>query len=364
MANNLLDGDKTIEVARAKKVVECSKGSPECEGDAKVICRVRRDGDAPGVVTLVYNPKDIANELPIRRNSGPRDVGIRNVGPIPCQMCADDTLSNGRTVAMDALLYPAIRDQDDQTFRDNHEGNSKSQYLQQDMIRACIEWMGGSESGITAFYNLVNPNFNSECGTPYVLETAALRIVVTVSMNVYWFTNNCVRQEKTITANRTVSIEPKTFELPTIRGARVSYAGMAGTGVRYGIEYECPKHKAVLMCGTCYYTKDVGGFLQPNCYDPGQARVLASVVNRANQELFDKNGAPTRPFNDAKRIRDSIASEIEAELPAKVNSAALELIGRASTMATGGYIECTPVCGLGYELADRIEVEYRRIGRA
>jgi len=363
MADNLLRGDKTVEIARAKKVVDCSKGSPECEGP-NIICKVIRDGNAPGVATVVYNPEDIANGLPIRRNSGPRLIGITDVGPIPCQMCADNTLSNGRTVAMDNLLHPAIRDQDDQTFRNNHDGQSKAEYLQQDMLRACMEWMGGSESAIKAFYDLVNPNFNSQCGTPYIFETAALRIVITVSMNVYWFTNNCVRQEKTITANRTVSIGRRTFALDTLKGARVSYAGNRGKGVRYGIEYDCSQHKATLMCGTCYYTKDAGGFLQPNCFEPDGVRFLETVARRADADLFDKNGAPTRPFDDAKRTRDSIASEIEAELPAKVRSAALQLVETASTMAAGGYIDCTPVCGLGYELADDIEVEYRLIGNS
>lgn len=361
MGNNLLNGDKTITVPKAKKVVECSKGSPECESP-QIICKVKRDGPAPGTIDIIYNPKDIANGLPVRRKSGPSNVGIKNVGPIPCQICADSSLSNGRTAAMDALLYPAIRDQDDQTFRDNHEGLSKSEYLQQDMVRACLEWMGGSESGIGAFYNLA-PNLNRDCGEPYVLETGALRIVVTVSMNVYWFTNNCVRQEKTLTTKRTVSISSKSFEFYTIKGARVSFAGYGGNSNRYGIEYNCPKYKATLICGTCYYTKDVGGFLQPFCFDPSQAGVLEGLVARPNKpEMFDKAGNPFNPFTAAIQARDSIASEIDAELPAKINGAVQELIGEASAMGSSGYIGCTPVCGLGYQLDDSIDVQYIKIG--
>jgi hypothetical protein len=358
MTNNLLDGDKTLTIQRAKKVVECSRGTPQCD-DPHIKCKVKRDAVAPGQVTVIYNPRIIANGLPTSRVSGPRNLTSRRVGPVACQLCGDTSLSNARTRAMDALLAPALRDWSDERF-EQEKGLSKDVYLQNDMDKACKEWMAGTVNGLQAFYALVPGNFNNGCGQPYVLKTKSLRIKIGLTMNVYWFGNNCVRQERTLPANRILSIPPKTFRLPTIKGANVSFSGVQGRASRYGREYNCPGYKAEVFCGTCYFRRDDGGFGQPTCFDPADGVELGNVASLAGIPIFDQNGAPFRGFDEARQVRDSIVSEIEAKLPQQINSAVQSLIAEASSLGSTGYIDCQPVCGLGYELNDSVEVTYER----
>lgn len=348
---------KTITFQRARKVVECSNGAPECETDKLKfeVIRQPRGDDGPGVITISYNPTSLANNILLKKVSGPSTDVKKGAGPIPCALCNDLTLSTGRTKAMDALLQPDLVNRSDQEFL-NERGITKEAFLQSDMNWSCGEYMGGE--GLNLFYQAAR--FNINCNAPQIMKTGSLKATVTASMQIYWFSSNCVKSQKTITSTKSFKITSKQFSIATLKGGQVRNIGSAGRAKRYGAwEYDCPNMEADLFCGTCFYELIPDNpFVQPDCVDVDQpGATLGSLVGRAGPK-FDQTGAPFDPFGPVKNIRDQIATEIDQNIPILIDGAVEELISQALEMSANRSVDGKPVCSVGYELDPFIKIDY------
>jgi hypothetical protein len=359
---------ETITVPKARKDVECSKGTPDCESDKiklKVTRKTNPDGDAPGEISVSYDPEVVANNIIIRKKSGPTNV-TKKVGPIPCMLCESlfrvpplIAPGSARGSALMGDRRKELETWTDERFEAKH-GLSKRAFAQMQLDMACDEYMGGP--GLGHFYASARINPQG-CAKPFVMRTGSLTIILKGSIKVYWFTSNCIRSEKTIEKTKSFDISNKTFSIPSILGGTLGEKQKGADRSLFGTPVKCPEMSANIFCGACYY-KSIPQtmFAQPECVDVDSAQgTLGYLAEKNAQEMYSDPAKKKRiqPFAEAKAVRDELAKDISAKMKQQVRQLVQDLVNEALAMSRGREIDGQQVCGIGYELVDSIQYDYK-----